>query len=228
MSKEQWKAIEGFEGLYEVSSYGRVKSLERIVKNHGGVQKRAERILKENHSSTHSMVVLCKDGKTYPKTVHRLVANAFIPNPDNKPVVDHIDTNPRNNHVENLRWVTVQENCLNSITRKNNSASKKGHPYYGRPLTLEERDKIRQAHTGRKASEETRKKMSDSRKNNPHLMEIAKENIKKAIEANTGKKLSEERKEHMRNKMKGVHKGKRWKIENGKRVWYYPDEKDKE
>ncbi len=163
---EVWKDIAGFEGCYEVSNLGNVKSLERRVLNNGGMQRRHEKILKAHSDKRqgHKMVMLCKDGKTYPRLVHRLVAEAFIPNPDNKPVVDHIDTDATNNRVENLRWVTQQENCMNPLTRINNSKSKMGHPYRGRPLTPEEIEKIRQANIGKKRSEETRRKLSESHK----------------------------------------------------------------
>lgn len=175
---EVWKAIDGFVGLYEVSNKGRVKSLERTVSNNGGLQRRRERILKINYSNNgHGMVVLCKDGKTYPRMIHRLVAIAFISNPENKPVVDHIDTNPRNNCVENLRWVTVQENCLNPLTRINNSKSKMGHPYRGRELTKEERAKISNALRGRKLSEEHRKKLSEAHMNSPKAREASRRNM---------------------------------------------------
>ena len=108
--KEIWKNVEGFEGLYEVSNLGRVKALDRYVVNNGGLQHKKERILKQRiNKNKHCTVVLCKDGKTYPRLVHRLVAIAFIPNPDNKPIIDHIDTDPTNNRVDNLRWVTQQE-----------------------------------------------------------------------------------------------------------------------
>lgn len=175
---EVWKAVDGFYGLYEVSNKGRVKALERTVMNNGGLQRKHEKILRINYSNNrHGQVVLCKDGKTYPRLVHRLVAIAFIPNSENKPVVDHIDTNPRNNCVENLRWVTVQENCLNPLTRINNSKSKMGHPFRGRELTKEERAKIANALRGRKLSEEHRKKLSEAHKNSPKAIEASKRNI---------------------------------------------------
>lgn len=96
---EKWKDIKGYEGIYQVSSYGRVKN------------KLTGRILRPG-VSTHNYlsVVLCNNGKTKGMRIHRLVAQAFIPNPDNKPCIDHIDGIRFNNFVENLRWCTSEEN----------------------------------------------------------------------------------------------------------------------
>lgn len=140
----------------------------------------------------------------------------FVPNPENKPNVDHIDTNPSNNVAWNLRWVTQSENALNPLTRKNISESKKGHPYWGRPLTEEERKKISKANKGRKFSEEHIKNLSESHKGK-HLSDAHK---KAVSEANKGHIVTDESKQKMREKALGRFKGKHWKLEGGKRVWY--------
>lgn len=191
--EEIWKPIDGFEGLYEVSNMGRVKSLERYARNHSVLQKRPERILKTNiRNNARPMVVLCKNGKTYPRLVHRLVACAFLPNPENKPVVDHIDTNPANNCVDNLRWVTTQENCLNPLTRIHNSESKKGHPGYLDHHTEETKEKLRQLNLGRKYSDEAKKHMSIAHIKSEKARQQSRNNIRYAHEANIGKHRSDE------------------------------------
>ena len=162
MMVEEWKPVANYEGLYEISSFGRVKALERLVMNNGGLQRKHEKILKQNKQS-HCMVVLCKDGKTKPFLVHRLVADAFIPNPDNKPVVDHIDTDPYNNYVDNLRWCTVQENCMNPLTRKHNSESKKGHKCYLSHHSEETKKKLSEMKKGIPLSEEHKQKLKEAK-----------------------------------------------------------------
>lgn len=214
--EEIWKPVRGYEGLYEVSNLGRVKALERLVLNNGGLQRKHEKILKASTTRTYLGVALCKDGKVKRYSVHRLVAIAFLENPNNKAYVDHIDTNPLNNRADNLRWVTTQENCMNPLTRINNSNSKKGHPCYLKHHSKETAEKIRQKHLGRKASEETRKKLSESHKGKKH----SEESIEKRRLKMIGHSVSEETRQKIREKITGVHKGKHWKIENGKRVWY--------
>lgn len=214
--EEIWKPVRGYEGLYEVSNLGRVKALERLVLNNGGLQRKHEKILKASTTKMHLSVALCKDGKVKRCSVHRLVAIAFLENPNNKPCVDHIDTNPLNNRADNLRWVTTQENCMNPLTRINNSNSKKGHPCYLKHHSKETAEKIRQKNLGRKASEETRKKLSESHKGK----KPSKESIEKHRLKMIGHSVSEETRQKIREKITGVHKGKHWKIENGKRVWY--------
>jgi hypothetical protein len=105
---EIWKPIKEYEGLYEVSNYGRVKSLPK-----GKFSRKSEMILKLR-KHPYKCVNLCKDGIVSTKTVHRLVAEAFIPNVYNKPAVNHIDCNPENNNVSNLEWVTFLENQMHS------------------------------------------------------------------------------------------------------------------
>lgn len=100
-----FKKIEGFEDLYTIYSDGRVYS------------ERTGKFLKpSNDRGGYQQVDLRRNGEHNRKTVHRLVASAFIPNPDNKPQVDHIDGDKTNNDVSNLRWATQKENINNPIT----------------------------------------------------------------------------------------------------------------
>ena len=214
---ENWRSIKGFEGLYEVSDLGNVKSLARAVYSNGKLhQRKSEKILKSHMNNNYAMVVLCKDGKIYPKTVHRLVAETFIPNPDNKPTVDHVDTNRSNNAVSNLRWVTYKENSNNILTRRHLSQSKVGHTYWGRKLTESERQKISNALKGRAFSDEHRQALSDSHRGK----QLSEETKKKLSELCKGRVFSETTKQKISEKTMGRHKGDHWKIENGKRVWY--------
>lgn len=96
---EIWKDIKEYEGLYQVSNLGRVKRVE------------TDRILKgQNNSTGYLRVRLYKNNIAYNMRVHRLVAEAFIPNPDNKPQVNHIDEDKTNNSLANLEWMTAKEN----------------------------------------------------------------------------------------------------------------------
>lgn len=105
---EIWKDVKDYEGIYKVSSKGRVKSVERVtVDSIGRKHHRKERILKD-HMYNGYLYVRLYDG---PKRIHRLVAEVFIPNPDNKPQVNHKDEDKTNNCVENLEWMTHRENC---------------------------------------------------------------------------------------------------------------------
>ena len=110
--EEVWKDIEGYEGMYQVSNLGRVKSLERYyVSCRGLTQLLHEKILKQYIKKTgYVHIVLCKNGvhKTY--LLHRIVASAFLPNPDNLPQINHKDENQLNNTVSNLEWCTSSYN----------------------------------------------------------------------------------------------------------------------
>ena len=125
MNDEIWKPIKGFEGFYEVSDLGRVKSLDRWYFSPNGRHVHAtERILKVfNDSKGYPSVVLSKDGKAKIYLLHRLIACHFIPNPERKSVIDHINTNPQDFRIDNLRWVTTKENCNNPTTKKHLSES---------------------------------------------------------------------------------------------------------
>ena len=110
MIEEIWRDIKDYEGLYQVSNLGEVKSLNYH-------RTREEKIIKPSrHCSGYLQVCLCKDCEQKVLKVHRLVAAAFIPNPENKPCIDHINAIRDDNRVENLRWVTPKENSGNPIT----------------------------------------------------------------------------------------------------------------
>ena len=114
--EEVWKDITDYENLYQVSNLGRVRSLDRTVYNNGGEELRKGKILtggKTGRNSKYQYVVLSKDGKVTNKYIHRLVAEAFIPNPENKPTVDHLNRDTNNNTLVNLRWATYDEQVAN-------------------------------------------------------------------------------------------------------------------
>lgn len=108
MIGENWRDVAGYEGLYQVSDRGRVKNVKRDAilspaKNNRG----------------YFRVLLCKDGVKTNKFVHRLVALSFVPNPDNKPQVNHIDGCKENNGAINLEWVTQRENMKHAFIYEN-------------------------------------------------------------------------------------------------------------
>ena len=109
---EEWRYIEGYEGLYQVSNEGRIKSLNReIVYKDGRKKILPEKILHNFLSDLgYYHVMLSKNGIPKRYKVHRLVAKAFIPNPNDLPIINHKDENPKNNTVENLEWCTQDYN----------------------------------------------------------------------------------------------------------------------
>lgn len=104
---EIWKPINGFEGLYEVSNTGLVRSMDRVIVTKRGVKKPLKgKILKPNMNDGYAYICLSKDGKELKYKAHRLVAEAFIPNPDNLPYINHKNECKSDNRVENLEWCT--------------------------------------------------------------------------------------------------------------------------
>lgn len=107
VSNEIWKDIKGYEGLYQVSNLGNVKSIGRTVEHNKGHKIVKERILKSGYCGVkrnYLQVQLQNHRKVKSCKVHRLVAEAFIPNPNNYSEINHIDENPSNNCVDNLEW----------------------------------------------------------------------------------------------------------------------------
>lgn len=106
-NKEVWKTVVDFEGIYEVSNLGNVRSLTRDVVRGNGVMLKRGKIIAQNKTTNGYLTVhLYKDTVRTVKLVHRLVAEAFIPNPDNLPEVNHKDENKHNNTSKNLEWCT--------------------------------------------------------------------------------------------------------------------------
>ena len=106
--QEIWKDIKNYEGLYQVSNFGNIKSL--TFKNKQGTYKRELILKKALGKNGYHKVILQKDRNRKTVSVHRLVAEAFIPNPENKKCVNHLDCNRTNNRIDNLEWCTHSEN----------------------------------------------------------------------------------------------------------------------
>ena len=138
LENEQWLPIEGYEDLYQVSNLGRVKSLERKITYRNSLKTVKERILKQATKKGYQQVCLCKDGNIKWFSVHRLVANAFIDNPNNYEQVNHKDENKCNNHVSNLEWCNRKYNINYGTRNERHSKSMigkfsgKNHPLYGK------------------------------------------------------------------------------------------------
>lgn len=124
MEKEIWKDIEGYEGLYQVSNLGNVRSVSLRGKGIGKGRSRQGKLLKPALSDGYPFVVLSIDGKGKKCLIHRLVAKAFIPNPNNLPCVNHKSEIRTENFVENLEWCTYKYNNNYKEKGKRISASK--------------------------------------------------------------------------------------------------------
>ena len=113
LTDEIWKPIKGYEGLYDVSSWGRIRSLNYYCKGKREILKLSAK------PNTYIKVGLRKDGTVRYYRVHRLVAEAFLPNPLNLPQVNHIDGNKQNNAINNIEWCSPKQNTNNPNTKPN-------------------------------------------------------------------------------------------------------------
>lgn len=133
MKQEIWKDITDYEGLYKVSNLGRVKSLKNDK----------EKILKPVISSNGYLFVnLCKQGKQKPTNIHRIVAKAFIPNPNNLPIINHKDEDKTNNCVNNLEWCTYQYNNTYGSRIDRFISSNRNNPKTSKKVLCVETNKI--------------------------------------------------------------------------------------
>jgi len=115
--KEVWKDIPTYEGRYQASNLGNIKSLNyRRFKTQ-------KKLIFSTTKTGYKTVTLYNKGKNV-RSVHRLIAFAFIPNPENKPYINHIDENKANNHIDNLEWVTPHENCMHGTSIQRSAAGK--------------------------------------------------------------------------------------------------------
>lgn len=142
---EVWKDIKGYENLYQVSNMGRVRSVDKISKNRWGNYFKKGVVQKERLNRDGYVVVAIYNEQSIRKDVrvHRLVAQAFLPNENNYPVVMHLDNNKKNNIVTNLKWGTYSENTRQAVRdgllkgRPNIYKGKKGlEAAYCRPIEM--------------------------------------------------------------------------------------------
>lgn len=128
---EIWKDIKGYEGYYQVSNFGNVRSLDRFDGVHDRKGTKIKPNLKQNG---YLQVGLRKHNKRKWFGIHRLVATHFLRNPNNKPQVNHIDCNKQNNNVSNLEWVTGKENQEHAVKHGLRASMPKGqnHAFYGK------------------------------------------------------------------------------------------------
>lgn len=159
--EEIWKDVPGYEGIYSVSTTGLVTNYGRVVA--GGRGREKPKLLKPRIDKKGYLRLdfVNKDGKRSMVGVHRVVALTFIPNPYNKPFVDHIDGDKQNNSIDNLRWCTMMENTHNPVTYERYKISMQS--LKGRHLSDEHKRKLSEVRKGTHPSLETRMLQSKRR-----------------------------------------------------------------
>jgi hypothetical protein len=128
---ENWKDVVGYEGYYQISNFGRVRSLDRNEINRNGVSRRLKGSLKGTfiNQGKYVLVTLSKNCINKAFCLHRLIAEAFIPNPNNLDEVNHKDRNKKNNFSSNLEWCTSRENTHHARTKMKSSSKYVGVSY---------------------------------------------------------------------------------------------------
>ena len=128
---EIWRPVVGYEGYYEISNIGRVLSVGYMSRYGNYFVRKYPILLQQYVPHLYKAVLLCKNGKRNIQLVHRLVATAFIDNVNNLPQVNHKDGNKYNNHVNNLEWVTAQENVIHSYVKLKRAPNKPNIGLFG-------------------------------------------------------------------------------------------------
>lgn len=140
MSTEQWRPIPGWDGYYEVSDHGRVRSVERVVTSKTGVRRVFPSVVRRpgpHGNSGHRGVPLGRNGRAVMRQVHRLVLEAFIgPAPDGMECL-HLDGDPTNNRLDNLRWGTRSENLRDAVRHGTHVMASRTHCNHGHEFTPE-------------------------------------------------------------------------------------------
>ena len=169
---EEWRPIEGYEGLYEVSSYGRVRSLDKYDSMNRFLRGRILRLFTDGLGYLRAQLYSNSKRKSF--LVHRLVAQAFIPNPDNLPQVNHRDENPSNDNVDNLEWCDGKYNVnygtridrIRDIRLKNGTYTGLSKEEYRKKRYQEKKDKINEQR--REYYRENREKICERQKEYNH------------------------------------------------------------